>query len=83
MCRLLRAKRSMRVTVTSLRNKPSIMPRCSRRFVSPLDSEPAKLELAIGVVVEEALGDIYDGLTPEGDDASRSPSNLHRWVNHQ
>src|ERR1700746_2890050 len=39
--------------------------------VSPLDSEPAKLEMAVGVVVEDALGDIYDGVTPEADDAPR------------
>src|SRR5246500_4553555 len=43
----------------------------SRSDVSPLDSEPAKLELAIGVVVEDALGDIYDGFTPKADDAPR------------
>src|SRR6516164_409634 len=39
--------------------------------VSPLDSEPAILEMAIGVVVENALGDIYDRLTPKADDAPR------------
>jgi hypothetical protein len=39
--------------------------------VSPLDSEPAILEMAIGVVVENALGDIYDRLTPEADNAPR------------
>ena len=27
--------------------------------------------MAIGVVVEDALGDIYDGVTPEADDAPR------------
>src|SRR5580693_7973150 len=43
----------------------------SRSDVSPLDSEPAKLEMAIGVVVEDALGDIYDGFTPEADDPPR------------
>src|SRR5262249_53532952 len=37
----------------------------------PLDSEPAILELTIGVIVEDALGDIYDGVTPEADDAPR------------
>src|SRR5712671_206241 len=39
--------------------------------VSPLDSEPAILEMAIGVVVKHALGDIYDGVTPEADEAPR------------
>src|SRR6516225_4678218 len=39
--------------------------------VSPLDSEPAILEMAIGVVVEDTLGDVYDRLTPEADDAPR------------
>src|SRR6516225_11367871 len=39
--------------------------------VSPLDSEPAILEMAIGVVVEDTLGDIYDRLTPKADDAPR------------
>src|SRR6516164_8025145 len=43
----------------------------SRSDVSPLYSEPAKLEMPIGVVVEDALGDIYDGFTPEADDAPR------------
>src|SRR6516162_1532572 len=43
----------------------------SRSDVSPLDSEPAILEMAIGVVVKDALGDIYDGVTPEADDAPR------------
>src|ERR1700730_267728 len=54
----------------------------SRSDVSPLDSEPAKLEMAIGVVVEDALGDIYDGVTPEGDDAPRIllPTNPSRIV---
>src|SRR6516162_4909014 len=43
----------------------------SRSDVSPLDSKPAILEMAIGVVVEDTLGDIYDRLTPEADDAPR------------
>src|SRR6516162_9354686 len=43
----------------------------SRSDVSPLDSEPAILEMAIGIVVKDALGDIYDGVTPEADDAPR------------
>src|SRR6516225_6918470 len=38
---------------------------------APLDSEPAILEMAIGVVVEDTLGDIYDRLTPKADDAPR------------
>src|SRR5215469_10423152 len=39
--------------------------------VSPLDSKSAILEMAIGVVVEDTLGDIYDRLTPKADDATR------------
>src|SRR6516225_4358285 len=44
-----------------------------RSDVSPLDSEPAILEMAIGVVVEDAVVDIYDRLTPEADNAPRVP----------
>src|SRR5262249_47311196 len=43
----------------------------SRSNVSPLDSETAILEMVIGVVVEDALGDIYDWVTPEADDPPR------------
>src|SRR6516165_5316087 len=43
----------------------------SRSDSSSLDSEPTILEMAIGVVVKDALGDIYDGVAPEADDAPR------------
>src|SRR5215469_6283290 len=43
----------------------------SRSDLSPLDPEPAILEMAIGVVVKDALGDIYDGVAPKADDAPR------------
>src|SRR3974377_1774642 len=43
----------------------------SRPAPPPPSPDPAILEMVIGVVVEDALGDIYDGLTPEADDAPR------------